>query len=129
MLRILTIDDSQLFLAAFNDLLTRFPGVGVVASASNGEDGLAAIRHSHPDMVFVDMKMPGLSGLEVAERLHNDDPDIGVIVISLLDDEECRRSTAAVGAQQFVCKRELFDELPKILERQPVFRRMQLESA
>lgn len=128
-MRILTIDDNQVFLAAFNDVLTRFPGVAAVAGANSGEDGLAAIPELRPDLVFVDIKMPGLSGLQVAERLRDHHPEIGVIVISLMDDEQCRQSVAAVGAQQFVCKRELFDQLPTILERRPAFQGAHVERA
>lgn len=118
MLRALTIDDNPLFLAVLNDLLVSFPGVSVVASASNGADGLVAAAELSPDIVFVDIKMPGLSGLEVAEFLRQQHPAMRVIVISLMDDEECQERVSAVGAERFVCKKDIFNKLPAIVSRQ-----------
>ena len=115
MLRAVTIDDNPLFLAVLNDLLTRFPGVSVVASASNGSDGLAAAAEFSPDIVFVDIKMPGLNGLEVAQFLRDQHPAIRVVVMSIMDEEECTANVSAVGAERFVCKRNLFGTLPAIM--------------
>ena len=113
--RVLTIDDNPLFLTVMNDLLARFPNVHMVGSAINGIEGLAAARALEPDMVIVDMKMPGLSGLEVAEQLHRERPDVRVVLISFMDGEACQASAAAAGAESFICKKDLFSRLPAIL--------------
>lgn len=116
MLHVLTIDDSPVFLDVFNDLLERFPDVRVVASARNGEEGLAAAGEYQPHLAFVDIHMPGLNGLEVTERLRQRHPSIRVVVTSLMDDESCQHSAASAGAERFVSKRNLFHQLPEILQ-------------
>jgi len=115
-MHVLTIDDSPVFLAVFNELLEKFPGVSVVTSASNGVDGLAAAAERSPDIVFVDLKMPGLDGLQVTERLRQQNPATRVVLISLLEDEACRQGAVAAGAERFVSKGSLFLHLPAILE-------------
>ena len=115
MLRVLIIDDNPLFLDALAELLHRFSGVSVIGTAGNGEEGLRASAALLPDMVFVDLNMPGMGGMEVAGHLHRLLPHIQVVIVSLHDDAEYRERSAAVGARHFVCKKNLFAELMAII--------------
>ena len=63
MLRAILIDDSPTFLVAFGELLRTFPGVQVVATLNDGKEGLRAAAELAPDIVFVDMVMPGTNGM------------------------------------------------------------------
>lgn len=119
MLRTLIIDDNPLFLDALSELLHRFSGVSVVGTAGNGDDGLRASAELLPDMVFVDLNMPGMGGLEVAAHLRRLLPHIQVVIVSLHDDAEYRERAAAVGAKHFVCKKELLTELMFIISYRP----------
>lgn len=68
-LRILIVDDEPLARERVRALLSSDPAAEIVGEASNGTDALVAINHLHPDIVFLDVQMPGCSGLEVAARL------------------------------------------------------------
>ena len=115
MLRTLIIDDNLLFLDTLSELLGRFEGVRVVGVASNGQEGLRAASELVPDLVFVDLKMPGVGGFQVAARLRWQQPLTRVVVVSLHDDAEYRARAMEVGAERFVSKNDLFSELPHII--------------
>ncbi len=119
MLRVLVVDDSPLFLESFCALLERYPGVAVVATAPNGDDGLRAAAALGPDLVFVDLSMPGLGGLRMAAQLRGQHPEMRVVMVSLHDDEEYRAQAAVVGVERFVGKFDLFKDLPSILADPP----------
>lgn len=117
MLRILLIDDSLLFLTSLTELLGLFPGVGVVGMAGNGEEGLQAARELAPDLIFVDMHLPGrLNGLQVAEQLCLLQPSIRVVMLSWHDDTEYRARAAGCGVERFVCKSNMLTKLSNILK-------------
>lgn len=119
MLRVILIDDSPAFLATFAELLGRFPAVQVVAILGDGEQGLRAVAELAPDIVFVDMVMPGLSGMQVAAQLQRRQAPVRVVMVSLQDDESYRARAAALDVERFVNKNDLFDELPSILSSPP----------
>jgi two-component system chemotaxis response regulator CheB len=64
-IRVLIVDDSAFMRHALGRLLTETPGIEVVGSASNGEDGLVAAQDLHPDVITLDVEMPVLNGLEM----------------------------------------------------------------
>lgn len=119
MLRTILIDDNPAFLASFKELLGSFPAVQVVAVLGDGEQGLRAVAELAPDLVFLDMVMPGLSGMQVAAQLQRCQAPVRVVMMSLQDDESHRARAAALGVARFVCKNDLFDELPAILGGMP----------
>lgn len=115
MLRTLLIDDNPVFLDSLSNLLTLMPGVSVVGVAHSGQQGLDLAAALTPDLVIVDLIMPGLGGLAVAEALSRRQQNIRVVIVSLHDGNEYRVHAAALGVERFVCKKDLFAELPAII--------------
>lgn len=107
-LRILVVDDSTLYRKVIRDALNELPNVQVVGVASNGRDALDRIRQHRPDLVTLDIEMPELTGLEVLERLKDQDHDTGVIMLSSLTSRGAVATTKALslGAFDFVLKPE-----------------------
>ena len=98
--RILIADDHTLLRAGLRALLEHIPGVEVVAEAGNGREALAAVKTHRPSVVLTDIAMPEINGLELAERLGREFPEIKTIVLSMHNGEEyvCRAIQAgAVG--------------------------------
>lgn len=98
--RILIADDHTLLRAGLRALLENIPGVEVVAEAGNGREALAAVQAHRPSVVLTDIAMPEINGLELAERLGREFPEIKTIVLSMHNGEEyvCRAIQAgAVG--------------------------------
>lgn len=119
MLRTLLIDDNPVFLDSLSNLLTLFPEVCVVGLAENGAQGLRLAAELAPNLVIVDLMMPGMGGLVVAETLLRRPAKTRVVIVSLQDGEEYRRHAEAIGIERFVCKKDLFIELPSILDGTP----------
>jgi two-component system invasion response regulator UvrY len=81
--RILTVDDQELFRGVARDVIDATPGFESIGEASSGEEGLEAVGRLAPDLVLCDVRMPGLSGIDVARRLAATHPEVVVVLISI----------------------------------------------
>jgi CheY-like chemotaxis protein len=114
--RVLLVDDSDEFRHLLERLLLRF-GFQIVGSVTGGEEALARLRSAQPDIVILDIAMPGLNGLEVARRIRQDDADIGLIILSMHATPEYRQAAAAIGVDAYVVKDDLVPDLQNALRR------------
>ena len=87
-MRILIADDHTLVRAGLTSLIARLPGMEVVAEAADGRQALRMVRDLQPDMVLMDIAMPGLNGLELAARVTQDFPEVRVLILSMYATEE-----------------------------------------
>ena len=111
-LRVVLVDDDERFRAMACRALAA-DGVEVVAEAENGEDAFDAVAHWRPDVVLLDIRLPGIGGLEVARQLRDEEGGPMVILISTLDVAYGRRVATGLAAG-FLPKDEL--SLAKIIE-------------
>jgi CheY-like chemotaxis protein len=81
--RVLTVDDQELFRGVARDVIEATPGFEVVGEACSGEEGLEAVERLGPDLVLLDVRMPGMSGIDVARRLAATHPEVVVVLISI----------------------------------------------
>lgn len=100
------VDDSSEFLDAAIRFLSSDPQIEVVGSALSGQDALSQIPLMHPDLVLVDLGMPGMNGLETTCRIKELPDAPRVIIFTLHDNPEYRRASEAVNADGFVPKSE-----------------------
>jgi signal transduction histidine kinase len=125
--RILIIDDEEVVLDSCAQILE---GEGVaIATASDGHQGLQSLEEFHPDLVFVDLKMPGLSGMQVIERIRALDPTIVTIVITGYATLASAIEAMQKGAYDFVPKPFTPEEFRLITRRGLEKRRLVLEAA
>ncbi|HZL55647.1 MAG TPA: response regulator transcription factor [Bryobacteraceae bacterium] len=102
--RIMIIDDHPVVRAGLASMLSTQPGIDVVASASSGVEGLALLDKITPDVILMDLRMPGMSGLE-AIRAINARPDAPrILVLTSFDTDEDIYQTAGAGAHGYVLK-------------------------
>jgi NarL family two-component system response regulator LiaR len=105
MLRVLIADDHQLTLQAVKAALTEADGVRIVGEANSGRAALAAVERSAPDVILLDMHMPGaIDGPTCAERIRNRFPQVRVVMISGFTDEASIRIAFRRGAHAFISK-------------------------
>jgi DNA-binding NarL/FixJ family response regulator len=110
-LRVILADDHALVRAGIRALLERIEGVEVLAEAGDGPQALKLIQELRPDVVLLDIAMPGLSGLEVLKRVAADYPDIRVIVLTVHENQEYAEHAIHAGALGFLPKSAASAEL------------------
>lgn len=103
MTRVLVVDDHPLFRRGLIALLEA-SGYDVVAEAASGEEAVAAAQRERPEVVLMDLGLPGLSGVGATEQIVAAHPDIHVVVITLFDDEASVRAALDAGAGGYVVK-------------------------
>jgi DNA-binding NarL/FixJ family response regulator len=112
---ILLVDDNPAFLHIASRFLQEYDDVVVVGTAGGGEEALALAQDQHPDIVLIDLAMPGLSGLATIPLLRIVLPEVGIIALTVLDTNGYRQAALAAGANDFVPKASLdTDLLPAI---------------
>jgi two-component system chemotaxis response regulator CheB len=104
--RILVVDDTIFYRKILSDILKEIPQVEVVGSANTGKVALSKIDSLNPDMITLDVEMPGMNGLEVLEELNKKNSDIGVLMVSTLTGKGSQITIKALelGAFDFIEK-------------------------
>ena len=107
MLRALIVEDHRLFREAFRTSLhERLPSV-VIEEAGSGEEALQRINGTPPDLIFTDMRLAGMNGLELSQELKKDFPRIRIAMLTGYDFSEYRRAASQQGVDHFFVKDSL----------------------
>ena len=108
MIRVALVDDQALVRAGLRALLAAEDGVEVVGEASDGDEGIALVRRARPDVVLMDVRMPGIDGLEATRRIAEDDEldAVRVIVLTTFELDEYVFEALRAGAAGFLLKDE-----------------------
>ncbi len=115
-LRVILCEDHTLVRAGISSLLSSFPGVDVAGEASDGREGLALVRKENPDIVLMDISMPGLNGLEATARLAKEQPAVKIIILSMYSNEEYVLQALRAGASGYLLKEAATSELKFALD-------------
>jgi DNA-binding NarL/FixJ family response regulator len=115
--RVVLADDHVLVRAGIRALLEKLPGTEVAGEAGDGREVLNLVATLRPDVVLMDITMPGLNGLEAAARLAHDFPDVRVIILSMHDTEEYYWRALKAGAAGYLLKMAAAAELATALRR------------
>lgn len=113
--RILLVDDHPIVREGYRRLLGRQPGLSVVAEAGDGEAALAAFLEHAPDVVLMDLSMPGGGGFAAVEAILACDPSARIIVVSMHQGAVFAQKAMAAGARGFVSKSSPPDELVRAI--------------
>ena len=103
-IRVLLIDDHTLFRSGIKALLTRQPGFDVVGEAADGLDGIKHAKELRPDVILLDLHMPGLSGREAVKILSEELPESHVVMLTVSEDAEDLLETLRTGACGYLLK-------------------------
>lgn len=114
-LRILVAEDDESFLEAISLLLEQDDRFVVAGRARNGREAVALAEEVAPDAVVVDIEMPVLDGVEATRRLREAAPGLPIVAVSGHDYEERVLEIREAGADDYVRKARLADELPRVL--------------
>jgi len=113
--RVLVVDDHEIFLQGLVLLLNRDERLEVVGTATNGADAVRLAAEIRPDVVLLDVVMPGMDGYAAAEAMRDHVPDTAIVLVSGVDEAEASRRATEVGAAAFVTKAEAVERIPEII--------------
>ncbi len=118
MIRVLVVDDHRLVRLGIVSMLTGVRGIEVVGQADSGEEALLVMRKLAPHVILMDVRMPGIGGIEATRRALRQDPDLKIIALSVYDDDPFPSRMLEIGAVGYVTKcadaRELISAIRKV---------------
>src|SRR4029079_789279 len=103
-LRVLIADDHPLFREGLAAVLGNRPEIELVGEAMDGPAALETALPPHPDIVLMDIQMPGLSGIEATRRIVHASPHIGIIMLTMADDDDSVFAAMRAGARGYILK-------------------------
>ena len=110
-IRVLLADDHDMIRGALRSLLDSEPGMRVIAEARDGDEAVRVAAEVGPDVVVMDLRMPGVGGAEATRRIRADTPGAKVVVLSAHTDPRIVKDALAAGALGYVVKDEAFRDL------------------
>ncbi|GBD84587.1 transcriptional regulatory protein DegU [bacterium BMS3Abin02] len=115
-MRVVIADDHRIVREGLRFMLSDHPDVEIVAEAANGEELLETLATVKADIVLLDLRMPGITGLEALDRISVDHPRTKVIILSMHDDPGYVRRAVELGASGYLLKNTGRDELLRALK-------------
>jgi DNA-binding NarL/FixJ family response regulator len=109
--RVLIVDDHPLFRQGLRQAVESDSRFEVIAEADNGPTALELILERHPDVVVLDINLPGMNGLEVAAELRAKKVNVCLVILTMLKDEQAFNKALGLGIQGYVLKENISDEI------------------
>ena len=114
-IRVLIADDHVFYREGVRSLLSSSPEISVVGEASSGEEAILRADELKPDVILMDLKMPGMNGIDATRRIHGKAPEIGVLVITMFDDDDSVFAAMRAGSHGYLLKDADRDELVRAI--------------
>ncbi len=111
MINVLLVDDHDLVRVGIRRLLADVSGIKVIGEAKSGEDAVKLARELKPQVILMDVKMPGIGGLEATKKVLRTDPDIKVIAVTVYGEEPFPTRLLQAGAVGYITKGSSIDEM------------------
>ena len=110
-IRIMIVDDNATFREQLKEFLASEPDIEVVGEAADGQEAIRKARELQPDVVLMDVRMPGINGIHATRQLKEEMSEVKVIILSLYDIDEYRKAALDSGASGYVVKKSIVQEL------------------
>ncbi len=111
MIRVLVVDDHDLVRTGISRMLADISGLQVIGQADSGEDAIRKARELKPDVVLMDVKMPGIGGLEATRKLLRSYPDLKVIAVTICEDDPFPTRLLQAGVAGYLTKGAALEEM------------------
>jgi DNA-binding NarL/FixJ family response regulator len=103
-IRVLIADDHPLFRDGLRVLLSSIPQTEVIGEAATGEEALSQAAALQPDVILMDIQMPGVNGIEATQQILHINPNIGIIVLTMFEDDDSVFAAMQAGARGYILK-------------------------
>jgi DNA-binding NarL/FixJ family response regulator len=117
LIRVLVVDDDDRFRWQLGQFLATMPDIRVIGEAATGQEALLSATELQPDLILMDVGLPGMSGVSVTRCLCEALPQARVIVLSVYDLQEYRDAALASGASAYLIKKSMVAELMPTIQR------------
>ncbi len=114
-LRILIVDDHEVVRLGLRSLLERYPEFSVVAEAGTAQEALERVRQHHPDVVLMDIRLPGKNGIDACEEIKREMPETQVIMLTSYAEDDMLFDAISAGAAGYVLKQVGGNELVRAI--------------
>ncbi|MFH1740842.1 MAG: response regulator transcription factor [bacterium] len=115
--KILIADDSATFRSSFVRILKNLPFAGEVVEAKDGESAIQSARQHLPDLIFMDITMPGLSGIEATRRILGEFPETKIVMVTVHANRALLKESLEAGASGYLIKKDIYMELAPAVEK------------
>ena len=116
-MRVLIVDDSKIVCDGLRQMLIDIADVEIVGQAHNAEDAIASISEANPDVVILDIRLPGMNGIHVLKDIRAKKLPIRVIMLTNYPYPPYRKKCEELGADYFFDKVAEIEEIPKVIEK------------
>lgn len=124
-LQVMIADDHEIFRDGFKVMCSKEKSLEIVGEAENGEDLVAMVFANPPDVVVTDIKMPKMNGIEVARTINKVFPQVGIIALSMFDEEDLVVEMLEAGAKGYLLKnaqkQEIFDAIEAVYNKETYY--------
>ena len=110
-IRVIIVDDERLARKDLQSLLSQFEHVEIVGEAQNGEEAIEFASSTQPDVILMDLRMPGVNGIDATRRIHRTFPHIGILVLTVFEDDTSVFPAIRAGARGYLLKNTEQEEL------------------
>lgn len=117
MISVLVVDDHELVRSGITRMLADNPDIEVIGEAASGEDAIETVRANRPDIVLMDIRMPGIGGLEATRKILRLDDSIRVIVVTACADDPYPTRVMQAGATAYITKGADIDEMVRAIRK------------
>lgn len=115
-IRCVIADDHKLFRQGVIFALSEYPALEIVSEAENGQELLDLIPEAHPDVILMDLKMPGMDGIQATQMIRQHYPSVRILILSMYDDEKFIVHLMESGASGYLLKNSEPDEINAAIE-------------
>ena len=103
--KLMVVDDEQIVIDAVTHIINKYThNVRVVAYAKNGRDAIEKARATHPDIILMDIRMPGINGIDAIAEIRNFYPDVKIAIISAFEQFEFAKQAMEFGVEHYILK-------------------------
>lgn len=115
MIKIMLVDDHELVRTGVRRLLEDNPELEIVGEACSGEEAISLVRELKPDVVLMDLNMPGIGGLETTRKIKHLTPNVRIIIVTMVDDTLFPQRLLKAGASGYLTKGAKTDEIMRAI--------------
>ena len=115
-IRIMVADDHRFYREGVRVILSSASHLEIVGEAQNGQQAVEMAHSLEPDLILMDIKMPLMSGIEATRHIHSQHPTVGILILSMLDDDDSVFAALREGASGYILKDAGYDELLRAIE-------------